>query len=60
MDAVLLLEEELADAPPPRIEEEEMDILAFEAWHRASFPALSAEEEWMEEEEALRCHASCL
>ena len=60
MDAALLIDEVLADAPPPRIEEEEMDILAFELWHRASVPELAAEEERMDEEEALRCHASCL
>jgi hypothetical protein len=60
MDTALLIEEELTDAPPPRIEEEEMDILAFELWHRGSIPELVAEEEWMEQEEASRCHASCL
>jgi len=60
MDAALLIEEELADAPPPKLEEEEMDILAFELWHRGSYPELAAEEEWMGEEEASRCHASCL
>jgi len=60
MDAALLMDEELAEAPPPNIEEEEMDILAFELWHRGSVPELAAEEEWMEEEEASRCHASCL
>ena len=59
MDAALI-DEELADVPPPNIEEEEMDILAFELWHRGSVPELAAEEEWMEEEEASRCHASCL
>jgi hypothetical protein len=37
-----------------------MDILAFELWHRGSYPELAAEEEWLGEEEALRCHASCL
>jgi hypothetical protein len=60
MDAALLIDEELGDAPPPKIEEEEMDILAFELWHRGSVPELAGEEEWMEEEEASRCHASCL
>ena len=60
MDAALLIEDEPADAPPPKIEEEEMDILAFGLWHRGSVPQLAAEEEWMEEEEASRCHASCL
>jgi hypothetical protein len=60
MDTAMLIEEELTEAPPPRIEEEEMDILAFELWHRGSVPELAAEEEWLEEEEAARCHASCL
>jgi hypothetical protein len=57
------LEDELAetsqwdDAPPPRLEEEEMDILAFELWHRACCPAPDDE---CVEEEALRSHVSCL
>ena len=60
------IDEELAevsqwdDAPPPCLEEEEMDILAFELWHRGSCPELAGDDEWLGEEEALRCHASCL
>lgn len=60
MDAALWIDEELTDASPPRLEDEEMDILAFELWHRGSYPELAAAEEWLGEEEALRCHASCL
>lgn len=61
-----LMAEELAevsqwdDAPPPRLEDEEMDILAFELWHRGSFPELSAEDDFPSAEEAQRSHVSCL
>jgi hypothetical protein len=60
MNAALWIDEEVAEVPPPRMEEDEMDILAFELWHRGSYPELAAEEEWLGEEEASRCHASCL
>ena len=59
MDAALLMAEEPADAPP-KIEEEEMDIIAFTLWRRGSYPELAADEEYLGEEEASRCHASCL
>jgi hypothetical protein len=64
--AVRPLDEDLAeaspwdDAPPPRLEEQEMDILAFELWHRACCSTMTAADDWLGEEEALRCHASCL
>jgi hypothetical protein len=48
------------DPPPPRFEEQELDILAFEFWQRASCPESPVGEDWLGEEEALRCHASCL
>jgi hypothetical protein len=48
------------DAPPPRFEEEELDILAFDLWQRANLPGLEGDEERLGEEEALRGHASCL
>ncbi|MBZ5584287.1 MAG: hypothetical protein LAQ30_19155 [Acidobacteriia bacterium] len=49
------------DEAPPRIEEQEMDILAFELWRRANHTELAAAyEDWLGEEEALRCRASCL
>ncbi len=44
------------DAPPVKLEEQEMDILAFQLWQRANYPL----DEWLREEEARRCRASCL
>lgn len=41
-------------------EEQDLEILAFELWQRASCPEHPAGEDWMSEEEALRCHSSCL
>jgi len=64
--AAMPLAEELAevsqwdDAPPPKFEDEELDILAFELWQRANCPEGETDEYWLGEEEALRCHASCL
>jgi hypothetical protein len=64
--AATALAEELAevshwdDAPPPKFEEEELDILAFELWQRANCPKEETDEYWLGEEEALRCHSSCL
>jgi hypothetical protein len=66
METLAIIDDELSeisqwdDAPPPNMAEEEMDILAFELWHRGSWPELVTEDEWLGEEEALRCHASCL
>ncbi len=45
--------------PPPGIEAQEFDILAFELWHDGSRPEL-ADRGWPEEDEAVACHASCL
>ena len=65
METLTLTDEELAeisqwdDAPPPDLTEEEMDILAFELWHRGCRPEMAAEDEWLGDVEALRCHASC-
>jgi hypothetical protein len=59
------LEEELAESThwsenrPPDIEEQDLDRLAFELWRRAN-SVENLEEELMSEDEALRCHASCL
>jgi hypothetical protein len=47
------------DAPPPDFEEQELDRLAFTLWHRVNCPE-TGDEEPLTEEEALRCHASCL
>lgn len=49
------------DAPPPKFEEEELDILAFKLWKQANASEeTAADEYWLSEEEALRCHSSCL
>jgi hypothetical protein len=48
------------DAPPPSFEEEELDILAFRLWKRANPSEAAPDEYWLSEEEALRCHNSCL
>ena len=48
------------DAPPPALEEQEMDILAFELWRRASRQDVAPEEESPATEETVACHASCL
>lgn len=48
------------DAAPPRMEEEELDILAFELWQRGSRQDAAAETECSDEEEIVGSHASCL
>ena len=48
------------DPPPPRLEEQEFDVLAFELWQKASRQGLAADEDWPDTEEAVACHASCL
>lgn len=64
--SVLTIAEELAetahwdDAPPPKFEEEELDILAFDLWQRANLLGEEADEARLCEEEAVRGHASCL
>lgn len=35
------------DAAPPKIEEQEFDMQAFELWHRGSCPDLASDEEWL-------------
>lgn len=48
------------DAPPLMIEEQEMDILAFELWQRASRQDIAAGDDCSDAEETVACHASCL
>jgi len=48
------------DAPPAPLEEQEMDMLAFELWRRASRQDIAPEEENPGAEETVACHASCL
>jgi hypothetical protein len=48
------------DSPPPMIEEEEMDVLAFQLWQRASRVVLAAAEDYSQTEETVASHASCL
>ncbi len=45
---------------PPKIEEEALDILAFELWQRACRQDLAAEEDCSNDEETVASHASCL
>jgi hypothetical protein len=45
---------------PPKLEEEDLDLLAFQLWQQASCPENPVNENWMSEEEALRSHSSCL
>ena len=35
------------EAPPPRIEEQEFDALAFELWHQGSYPDIASDDEWL-------------
>ncbi len=44
----------------PNLEEQDLDLLAFQLWQRASCPENPVNENWMSEEEALRSHRSCL
>jgi len=48
------------DDPPPKLEEQDLDLLAFQLWQQASCPDHPVNENWMSEEEALRSHRSCL
>ena len=48
------------DAPPPSLEEQEMDVLAFELWQRGSRQDIAAEEDCSDTEETVAGHSSCL
>jgi hypothetical protein len=48
------------EAPPLKIEEQELDLLALELWQRGSCPDLADDEQWSETDEAVGCHSSCL
>jgi hypothetical protein len=58
--AVMPLVEEPATAAPPKLEEQELDLLAFELWRRASCSERATDEEWSDLERAVGYHASCL
>jgi hypothetical protein len=67
METSELLVEETGDAstpwgdpPPPNLAEEELDILAFELWQRASRQDAAAEQDCSNDEEVVGGHASCL
>ena len=47
-----LAENSWGDAPPPRFEEQEMDIAAFALWQQASSPNPAADEDWLPAKEA--------
>ena len=44
----------------PNLDEQDLDLLAFQLWQRASCPENPVNENWMSDEEALRSHRSCL
>jgi hypothetical protein len=48
------------EAPPPKLEEQELDLLALELWQRGSCPELVDDEGWSEAEKLVGYHASCL
>ncbi|PWU11524.1 MAG: hypothetical protein C5B51_02475 [Terriglobia bacterium] len=49
-----------ASPPPPKLENQEMDVLAFELWQRGSRQDLAAQQDRLDEDETVACHASCL
>ena len=63
--AVMPLEAELAassqsnDILPPKVEQEEFDVLAFELWHLGSCSSFGIED-WLEDEDVVASRASCL
>ena len=48
------------DPPPPKIEEQDLDLIAFELWQRGSRQDPVAEQDCSDEEEVVAGHASCL
>lgn len=50
-----------SSTPPRRFDEEEMDIVAFKLWQRASCPESASDQSaWSSAEEDAWCKASCL
>ena len=45
---------------PPELEQQEMDVLAFELWQRANRNDVAAEDDCSDEEEVVARHESCL
>ena len=45
---------------PPKLEEETLDILAFELWQRGCRQDATGEEDCSNDEETVASHASCL
>jgi hypothetical protein len=48
------------DPPPPKLEEQELDLLAFELWQRASRQDAAAADDCSEAAVVVAEHASCL
>ena len=48
------------DPPPPKLEEQELDAVAFELWQRGSRQDAAAEVSCSDDEEVVGSHASCL
>ena len=49
-----------APPPPPKLEEEALDILAFELWQRGCRQDAAGEADCSNDEETVGSHASCL
>ncbi len=56
----LIEEQAWGDAAPPKLEEQELDIVAFELWQRGSRQDAAGEEDCSNDEEVVGGHASCL
>ncbi|HUI80440.1 MAG TPA: hypothetical protein VLY24_21090 [Bryobacteraceae bacterium] len=48
------------DPPPPKLEDQALDVLAFELWQRASRQDVGGPEDCSNDEEIVGGHASCL
>ena len=44
----------------PKLEEQELDVLAFELWQRGSRQDAGAADDSPDDEQVVACHASCL
>lgn len=56
----LVAEAPWGEPPPPRLEEQELDIIAFELWQRGCRRDVAGEDACSDDIEAVACHASCL
>jgi len=49
-----------APTPPPKLEEEALDVVAFELWQRGSRQDAAGESDCSNDEEKVASHQSCL